>query len=407
MNYKLLLCAWGCATLLASCNNNVEQPAPVKKEALDGHVQKGPFVSGATVTIAELNELLDQTGRSYSTTIADNFGRFEQRRIELVSPYALLKADGYYFDEVTGKASSGSITLQALADLSDRSTVNVNVLTHLERPRAEYLVREGGMDFTDAKWQAQAEVLSVFGIESARSSVSEALDVSGSGMLLAVSCILQGYLTAGEVVELMAGIANDLRTDGTLDDASLGSRLVNNASLLRLEDIRSNMEEKYQGQADIPDFESHVRHFIETTKFETTQLITYPAQGLHGLNLLSKDVTSIKGGDALYALKANLPEGTSLQVVLKGGDWAVCLAPYMPVNWQLGNYDETTHTCTYTVAQAGEDNEMYLSDFRGDAQGGITIEYYENGADTPTRVKRIDVTQDNPTIPADSLWTAI
>ena len=42
--------------------------------AISGNVQKGPFINGTSVRVAELNSNLQQTGRSFETQIADNSG---------------------------------------------------------------------------------------------------------------------------------------------------------------------------------------------------------------------------------------------------------------------------------------------------------------------------------------------
>ena len=65
---------------------------------------------------------------------------------------------------MTGKESSGKLSLKALTDLSVRKTVNVNLLTHLEYERVKYLVTVEKMDFAVAKAQAEREVLTSFDI---------------------------------------------------------------------------------------------------------------------------------------------------------------------------------------------------------------------------------------------------
>jgi hypothetical protein len=42
-----------------------------------------------------------------------------------------------------GKSSSTPLTLYALSDLNDPGTTNINLMTHLERPRVEYLMGRG------------------------------------------------------------------------------------------------------------------------------------------------------------------------------------------------------------------------------------------------------------------------
>ena len=116
--FKLLILSLiaGFAFCMYSCDSDsdnleteqqeVESPI-LKKAGFSGYVQKGPFSNGSSVTIAELDKNLNQTGKTYFTTISDNLGSFEKKNIALVSNFVTLKADGYYFNEVSGKTSSG------------------------------------------------------------------------------------------------------------------------------------------------------------------------------------------------------------------------------------------------------------------------------------------------------------
>ncbi len=69
------------------------------------------------------------------------------------------------------------ITLNALVDISGKSDIDVNVLTHLEKPRVEYLMKSG-MPFTDAKNQAQKEILNIFEITKNDMKASENLNIA-------------------------------------------------------------------------------------------------------------------------------------------------------------------------------------------------------------------------------------
>jgi len=259
------------AVLFTACNKN-----SIKKDIFSGYAQKGPFVVGSSVTISELDTNLNQTGKTYHTTITDNSGSFELTGIEFVSNYVQLKVEGHYFNEVCGVVSS-PITLYALVDIQDINSANVNVLTHLEKSRVEYLVKQEKKSFFEAKQQAQREVLAIFGFMPSNTS-SEALNLVNDGMLLAISSIL---VTTGRcniiqfnIVELMANISEDIKTDGTLDNTALGTELINSAWLLlpgnwliSLERIRNNMEARYSElglNVSIPDFESYITAFANS-----------------------------------------------------------------------------------------------------------------------------------------------
>jgi len=383
------------AVFFVSCEKSGND-LKVTKEVFSGYAQKGPFATGSSVTILELNANFDQTGRNYFTTISDNSGSFEKKNIELVSKFVALKADGYYFNEVSGKTSTGQMTLYALIDVQSVNSANINVLTHLEKPRVEYLITQEGMSFAAAKKQAQSEVLAIFGFEATSETSSETLNLTDNAVLLAISCILQGYLSTGDMMELMANIAADIKTDGKLDDMSLGAKLVDNAysiSLSSLGSVRENLTSKYAELGDnatIPDFESYIQAFLDKDLYSQSLFITYPATGFHGKNILSDDVVSVKKyiQDSYYSMKADVPNGMSLKIVLKDGDIVHMGGPYPPLNWKISYSGRE-----FTVIESGKPNDVGLLINDGtldeNGQSYITIEYYENGSPTPTKVKTL------------------
>jgi hypothetical protein len=193
--------------------------------------------------------------------------------------------------------------------------------------------------------------------------------------------------------ELMADIISDIKTDGTLDEPSLGSQLIDNARLVSTVAIRQNLEKKYaepgMGNVSIPDFETCVKHFMDETAYEPKIFITYPETGKHGINILAEEVTSVKANDSIgypvfYSMKAELPEGTSLKIMLKGGMWGYVGLP-APENWSVSEYDQTTLSQVFTVTRSGIQNDLKINIEAGET----TIEYYENGTTVPTRVKQL------------------
>jgi hypothetical protein len=279
MSRKLVAAVAVVAVLFTACNKD-----SVKKDVFRGYAQKGPFVIGSSVTISELKADLTQTGKTYITTIFDNSGSFELTDIEFVSNYVQLKVDGISFNEVYGVIVGVPITLYALVDIKDVNSANVNILTHLEKPRVEYLVRQEKKSFSDAKKQAQQEVLAIFGFTPSNTS-SEALNLTNDGMLIAISSIFAGIPDGGRMIELIGQISEDIKTDGSLDNTSLGTKLINSAwwvssvgPYLSLAKIRNNMETKYTElgiNTTIPDFESYVESFMNSGLYPRTIAIPW------------------------------------------------------------------------------------------------------------------------------------
>lgn len=375
--------------IFSSCEKDNEDLI-INNASINGYVQKGPFLNGSSISLYELNDSYSTTGKDFSTQISDNSGSFQINNISLASPYIQIKANGYYFNEVSGDNSSAPITLYALTDITDRTSINVNILTHLEKSRIEYLLSNGST-FSVAKRQAEEEILGIFSITMDSIVDSDLLNISNDGdnnaILLAISVILQGYRTEGDLSELLANISTDIRQDGVLNSASLGTLLINDAKLLNLPQIRTNIENRYNNlgmTVTIPDFERYVNLFINNSPYQFTNNIVYPEYSSYGKNILYGDITSFDATNAL-SLAAYLPNGASLKIILKNSLWYFSGIP-APINWTISSYDYENQEQTFIVTESGKNCDLRFS-FGSDSP--ITIEYYENNSITPTRTKII------------------
>lgn len=383
----VLLC-----TFLLSCGEKDKEPV-VLLDNVSGYVQKGPYLNGTPITITELSKDLTPTGKNFTSQILDNKGTFEVKNIQLSSKFVELKADGFYFNEIKNESSTAQLTLFALSDLTDKSTLNVNVLSSLEKSRVAYLI-SNGRTFSEAKKQAQAEILKIFEIEESGLKESENMDISKAGkdnaILLAVSAILQGYLSVAALSELLANISTDIREDGILNSKSLGETLINNAKALKTAEIRSNLVKRYENlglTVTIPDFEKYITQFIANTDFEFTGLIKYPENGLHGTNLLFTAKTVYTPGD--HSLFAILPEGSTVKVKIQGKNW------FYPVTqdwsgWNQSDWNDADNSRTFTSKKAGE-IDLIIRLNADTTKTKTKIYIYENGAIEPSFTKEISV----------------
>ena len=240
----------------------------VKDWEVAGVSQKGPFVTGSAVTVQELDGItLKQTGKSFKGTIKSDKGDFAIKDINLQSQYAILEANGYYRDEISGKKSSGTVTLRALTDLSNRKTVNINLLTHLEYERVKYLVTEKKKSIADAKAQAEKEILASFAIEGDFAE-SEDLNIfksgDGNAALLAVSVLMQSDVDVAGLTERMGEFSIALAEGGSWDDADTKTAIADWASDVDLKgtiaNVRKNIE-NWKYADSVPSFEKYVTNF--------------------------------------------------------------------------------------------------------------------------------------------------
>ncbi len=382
-------------------SNNAASENPSPSYEVSGYAQKGPFINGTSITIYELQENLLPTGKSFDSQIKDNSGKFSLDNVSFSSKYVKLKADGFYYNEILGDISSSQLTLYTLSDITNKDTININILSHLEKDRLEYLV-EQGKTFSEAKKQAQKEILNIFSISKDDIGDSETLDISSDGddnaILLAISIILQGYRTTSELSELLANISSDIVTDGVLDSSSLGTELINDAKLINLSNIRTNLVNRYNQlglAASIPDFEKYINNFITNTNYVFTKYPQYPQYGIYGENILfgTENITfpsTIPATDSdpyiFYDLAADLPIGTSLKIILRlnvgaAGVWGIG----EHLNWYIPFWNGVEET--FTAIESGKSCNARLSL----TPGSFTIEYYENNSTTPTRTKQITV----------------
>lgn len=377
--------------------------------SFSGKVQKGPFVTGATITVNELNGSLGQTGKSFTTSITSDDGSFNLGNLEMESNLALLSANGFYFNEVLGQLSSAQITLQTLTQLADGETVNINVLTHITKARIETLVAEG-KSFAEAKRQAEGELQDFLGVTEHFNQSFEQMSIASpddyNAMLLAFSVILQRPSNdimvvptlPAELTWLMTGLSTDFADDGTVNDKSLVDTLLYNISIQNPVYIRHCLQDYYAGlgqDVEIPDFESYIAMF-QAAHQESVAEFTYPDEaspapeiGPDGAvpNLLVKDVTQFDGTQA-YVVAAITPLGKSLKVKVTGN---VHLSTSLNNGWTI---TENTNGNGFTI-EAQRQNALvsmlvYLASDSKD--GSATIEYYEN-SDTPTFTKQITWTE--------------
>ena len=266
--FSLMACSDDASDKVAGGSSEDAGVIAVENWDVAGVSQKGPFVTGSVVTVQELDGItLNQTGKSFKGSIKSDKGDFSITGINLSSQYALLEADGYYRDEITGKKSSGKVTLNAITDLSNRKTVNINLLTHLEYERVMGLVSKKKMSIAKAKAQAEKEIFEAFGIEG-EFAESEDLNIfesgDGNAALLAVSVLMQSDVDVAGLTERIGNFSIAFAEEGTWDDADTKAKVADWACNVDLHETLANVRKNIEGwkYADsVPAFEKYVTNF--------------------------------------------------------------------------------------------------------------------------------------------------
>ena len=252
MDLRNILIGFGVAvTCIAfqSCSEDEKGGYTPVNYNVNGKVEKGPFVSGSTIDVQPMDANMQPLGSIYSSTISDNTGSFSFGSKEFETPFALLTANGYFFNEVDGQLSRGTLTLMAVVNLADQSTVNVNILTHLKYKRIINLTGQN-KSYSDANKQAQKELLTAFGLQRFLDvDVSQYSITTGSdeaGALLAISSLLLVDRSEAVLTEYLAKLSEEFGQGGKFSETSQ-QQLKKDRNKLnsKLQYIASNVVSRY------------------------------------------------------------------------------------------------------------------------------------------------------------------
>lgn len=378
------------ALVLPSCSSDEPgsgiEPNPTKYK-LAGRVEKGPFVQGSTVSVQPLNGALSPVGSIFNGEITDNAGSFDIGQVELDYSFARLTASGYFFNEVSGSLSSGTITLNSIVDLANKTSVNVNLLTHLKAQRIQKLVGSG-KSFTDADAQAQLEVLTQFGLQRFKDTDFSAATIAdgsdGAGVIIAVSSLLLNNRSEAEFTEYLSVLSSQLANNGKFDD-DIKAKIYSDSWSIKssLDNIADNIISRYNElgrTVTVPD----LRFFFDWNNdgIAGNETIENPQ-----VSLSQTEVHFDKnGGTAEIIVTANLPLTLELPKDPNEPDNPSVIGPgdifgdgfYA----NIGNpiHCETTYAdgkLTIKVAKSERKNtqkaEIYLYDYMGQVQGNVTV----------------------------------
>lgn len=352
---------------LSSCSDNDETEDSFTPKVFNvmGKVEKGPMIRGSHVDMRTLDEYMTPTGSFYSATIDNNLGDFNYGALKINSPYAQLTADGYFFNEIDGELSESTIKLDAIVDLKDNSTINVNVLTHLKSKRIHHLITTKGMTFKEANAQAQKELLTQFGLQQyASKDASQFSLTSGddaSGALIAISSLVLTDRSDAEIVEYLSILSNEFGKEGTFSQETK-KRIQSGKNYLnaRLDRISENIKSRYKELG------------LEVKVKDLAYYFDWDNDGIAGNELdESESVT-------LSTTEINVPK--------EGGEYAISIVSDKPYYLNPPSFDSDSDSGLQELPQDNVIEENYF--------GGL----YEPGANLPTPSIKYNKTIENNTI---------
>lgn len=229
---------------LVSCEklNRHERSADI----ISGSAQKGYLVEGSNVIAIAYGSDMLPTGETFNATITGSLGNFSINVGEANADYFVLKAEGNYFDEVTGTVTDSPICLEAFVKSSD-SKANLNLFTTITKDRIMKLV-SSGTSYNKAKTQAQVEFLKTVNLVGADVDFTK-LDVTGGSdadaMLLLTTCTIQNGRSASELTVILQKAASEFKEKGTFSEKT-AKELFRPGQDLDFEIVFENLKRYYE-----------------------------------------------------------------------------------------------------------------------------------------------------------------
>lgn len=374
---------------LSSCDNGIQVSS-----SINGFAQKGPFILGSQVTISELDDLLNPTGRIFFSTIQDEFGYFEFPNVKFKSNYVELMAEGYYFYEAGaygGWTTQSELVLKSIVDLSNSNSININILTHIERERVIYLIQNNGLKFDEAKKQARDELLLVFNIETNLTTNFEDFDINDSNkhndILIAISSIIQSYYEVPKLTSLLNQLIQDFKDNGKIDNSQLQEELVLAAKFLNTGGIRKNLSEFYKDTI-FSTFQYYVEDFLDNTSYPSPFKNVFPESSTVGRNLLKLSDNSQVFPDSSYYAGVDFSNvttefGFDLRIKMVSGSGHFSISQNDLTGWYIGYfYNKTFQTGDHEIyidLLKPQKSIPYTITFEGHGELEIqTIAWFEN-----------------------------
>lgn len=244
----------------------IVENVPITKMTFAGVAEKGPYMSGSTIKLSELDDEMDPTGTTFDWEVTSDLGAYTSTKVTLKSQFALLQANGYYYNENSAKKTTNQMSLKSLIDLSERTSANINILGHLAYKRTVNLFVESGKfkNVPAAKSQAEKEILAAFGWPT-NNHAFEDLSIFGNSeddaKLLAASILLQESLSDADMTSRLTVLATDFEEDGLWSDSAAKVKVADWAmdTTRKFSNTRTQLEEL---GGTVPNFEKYISIYI-------------------------------------------------------------------------------------------------------------------------------------------------
>lgn len=372
---------------------NVLQTQPI---SISGVIEKGPFSKGSIISFFELDNKLSQTGKSYASTINDNNGNYQLNVRNIAGNLVRVQTDGFYYNEILNTLSTSRIVLTGISKIDSNQMINVNVLTHLERRRVEYLMTQNGLSFDSSKKQAIKELLNIFEVSDPTITRSEKVNLFGtsstSDILLNISTLFEGLRSDAQLSELLTDFANDFYLDGKIDSTDIMKQLYNHALFIDSIIVAKNVKNKFNYTTK--SFSILKKFISKNVPFNdlSYQPFVYPSSFSSSTNFLrKKDVDSVLASPSssifgyLYVTQniSNIDFKVIIRTAINARNQGVWF--YNTGAWTVGNfnYDDFGNQ-SYYEKNSSEGQGINFN------KGTFILDFYEpSTSPSPTFTKRL------------------
>lgn len=301
----------GCGGSDGGGSNDVTPPTIFD---VSGVVQKGPLQPGSVVTLHELNDKMEQTGKSFDSQI-QNYDGYYTISENLNSDFIEIFSKGYFYNELSDD-SSKELTLSSYYELKQKSTISINIVTTLIKGKLKKLMLEEKLSFAEASEVATKELLDIYGYSESKTpdfyTVSLQQDSDAAAILLAMSSLTL-YLSDMNGIEPTAQIA-------------LLANYLEESNQEKIEETKSKL---LQAHTEIDTFtiENNVTSYFTDhgLNFEAPSLLYFIDND--GDGKLPDKTTPIIQGTSVAAAMPNLGETVELELPIsvydyQGRNWA-------------------------------------------------------------------------------------
>ena len=209
------------STADSTANSTADSTADTSSFSLDsihtisGFVNRGQMLVGSEIVLTELDSKLKPTGNFFTGIITDSSGAYEINNVKLTQPYIHLEAKGGYYPvcyDSDFNRPAFKDSLEAYADVRKGTSINLNVLTHMQAKQLSFYTGKG-VSLDSAMAASQSAIMNLLQLDTLDEEFNKMNLVtkqSGNNYLLGATVLAEGFILIQDFDSTLAsGLLND------------------------------------------------------------------------------------------------------------------------------------------------------------------------------------------------------